>query len=188
VTARLGIGIIGSGFNARFHLQALVGVRDADVIGLWSPNPANAAAAAELARRLEVGPAKVYSSIAEMVADPAVHAIWLCGPNHARVESVEEIVDTLERGRGALAGIACEKPLARNVAEADRLTSLVKRAARLPGEPGLRAPGRSGTRAHLGARSATHRPALSRPCRGGAQRATHALVLAGESTGWRSVE
>jgi predicted dehydrogenase len=128
VTARLGIGIIGSGFNARFHLQALVGVRDADVIGLWSPNPANAAAAAELARRLEVGPAKVYSSIAEMVADPAVHAIWLCGPNHARVESVEEIVDTLERGRGALAGIACEKPLARNVAEADRLISLVKRA------------------------------------------------------------
>jgi predicted dehydrogenase len=126
--ARLGIGIIGSGFNARFHLQALVGVRDADVIGLWSPNPSNAAAAAELARRLEVGPAKVYSSIAEMVTDPAVQAIWLCGPNHARVESVEEIVDTLERGRGALVGIACEKPLARNVAEADRLTSLVKRA------------------------------------------------------------
>ena len=50
--ARLGVGIIGSGFNARFHLQAFVGVRDADVIGLWSPNQTNAASAAELARRL----------------------------------------------------------------------------------------------------------------------------------------
>jgi hypothetical protein len=33
---RLGIGIVGSGFNAGFHLQAFVGVRDADVIGLSS--------------------------------------------------------------------------------------------------------------------------------------------------------
>ncbi|MGH7526852.1 MAG: Gfo/Idh/MocA family protein [Gemmatimonadales bacterium] len=124
---RLGIGIIGSGFNAQFHLQAFVGVRDADVIGLWSPNQTNAAAAAELARRLEVGPARVYRSIAEMVTDPAVDAIWLCGPNHARVENVEQIVEPLERGRGSLIGIACEKPLARNVAEAKRLTELVKR-------------------------------------------------------------
>ena len=125
--ARLGIGIIGSGFNAKFHLQAFVGVRDADIIGLWSPNHTNAAAAAELARRLEVGPAKVYRSIAEMVTDPAVDAIWLCGPNHARVENLEQIVEPLERGRGRLIGIACEKPLARNVAEAKRLTELVKR-------------------------------------------------------------
>ena len=30
---RLGIGIIGSGFNARFHLQAFTAVRDADILG-----------------------------------------------------------------------------------------------------------------------------------------------------------
>jgi predicted dehydrogenase len=125
---RLGIGIIGSGFNARFHLQAFVGVRDADVVGLWSPNQTHAASAAELARGLELGPAKVYSSISEMVADPLVHAIWLCGPNHTRVENIEEIVHTVERSRGNLVGVACEKPLARNVAEASRVTSLVKRA------------------------------------------------------------
>ena len=46
---RLGIGIIGSGFNARFHLQAFVGVRDADVKGIWSPNEKNAEEAAKLA-------------------------------------------------------------------------------------------------------------------------------------------
>src|SRR2546427_766121 len=34
---RLGVGFIGSGFNARFHLQAFQAVRDADVLGVWSP-------------------------------------------------------------------------------------------------------------------------------------------------------
>jgi predicted dehydrogenase len=124
---RLGIGIIGSGFNARFHLQAFVGVRDADIVGLWSPSQANVAKAAELARGLEVGPAKPYRSIEEMVTDPAVDAVWLCGPNHARMENLEQIVEPLERGRGELLGIACEKPLARNVIEATRLVELVKR-------------------------------------------------------------
>lgn len=127
-TKRLGIGIIGSGFNARFHLQAFVGVRDADVLGVWSPNRKHAGEAAELARMLDVGEAKVFGSIAEMVADPAIDAVWLCGPNHVRVENVEEIVDAITRGRGTLKGVACEKPLARNVSEAKRVAELVRRA------------------------------------------------------------
>jgi predicted dehydrogenase len=126
-TKRLGIGFIGSGFNARFHMQAFRGVRDADILGVWSPNKKNASSAAELARSLDVGAAKAYGTIADMVADPAIDAIWLTGPNHARIENVEEIVHTIERGRGTLEGIACEKPLARNVAEAKRVTELVKR-------------------------------------------------------------
>jgi predicted dehydrogenase len=124
---RLGVGFIGSGFNARFHMQGFRGVRDADVLGVWSPNKKNAASAAQLARDLDVGAAKAYTSIAGMVADPAIHAIWLTGPNQARVENVEEIVDAIERGVGTLKGIACEKPLARNVAEAKRVIELVER-------------------------------------------------------------
>src|SRR5215217_5216158 len=120
----LGIGIIGSGFNARFHLQAFVGVRDADVRGVWSPNAANAESAAALARSLDVGPARAYGSITEMVSDPAIDALWLCGPNHARIENVEEIVHAVESGAGTLRGIACEKPLARNLAEARRVAEL----------------------------------------------------------------
>jgi predicted dehydrogenase len=123
---RLGIGVIGSGFNARFHLQAFVAVRDADILGIWSPNQQRAAEAATLARSLDVGPAKAYRSIAEMVADPAIDALWLCGPNHARLENVEEIVDAITRRGGELKGLACEKPLGRNVAEASRITELVK--------------------------------------------------------------
>ena len=124
--ASLGVGFIGSGFNTRFHIQAWQGVRDADVLGVWSPNKTNAASAAKLARDLDVGPARAYKSITEMVADPAIDALWLCGPNQARIENVEEIVHAIKRGKGTLRGLACEKPLARNVAEAQEVLRLVK--------------------------------------------------------------
>ena len=123
----LGIGFVGSGFNTRFHIQAFQAVRDAEVRGVWSPNKKNAASAAELARTLDVGDAKAYATITDMVADPAIDAIWLCGPNHARIENVYEIVHAIESGRGTLKGLACEKPLARNVAEAKRVNDLVRR-------------------------------------------------------------
>lgn len=124
--ARLGIGFVGSGFNARFHIQSFTGVRDADVLGVWSPNPKNAAATAALARKLEVGDAKAYKSIRAMVADPRINAIWLCGPNHARIANVEEIVSAIRDGAGELLGLACEKPLGRNVAEAKAVARLAK--------------------------------------------------------------
>ena len=125
---RLGVGVIGSGFNARFHLQAFQAVRDADVLGVWSPNRKHAEETASLARKLDVGAAKPYRSITEMVADSGIGALWLCGPNFARIENVEEIVDAVRRGKGELAGIACEKPLARTVAEAKRVAELVRQA------------------------------------------------------------
>ncbi len=121
----LGVGFIGSGFNARFHMQGWVGVRDADILGVWSPDDKGAKSAAAYCRSLNVGACQAYRSIAQMVADPAIDAIWLSGPNHARIENVEEIVDTIKRGKGELKGIACEKPLARNVAEAKRVKQLV---------------------------------------------------------------
>ena len=123
----LGVGFIGSGFNARFHMQSWTAVRGADVLGVWSPNAENAASAAAYARKLDIGRAKAYRSIADMVADPAIDALWLCGPNQARIENIEEIVDAIERGRGELNGLACEKPLARNVAEATEVMRLVRR-------------------------------------------------------------
>src|SRR5258705_6078184 len=122
---RLGIGMVGSGFNAKFHLLGFQGVRDADVLGVWSPNPKHAADTAGIARKLGVGDAKPYPSIAAMVEDPAIDAIWVSGPNHARVENIEEMVSALKRGKGELLGVACEKPLARNVAEARTVLDLV---------------------------------------------------------------
>jgi predicted dehydrogenase len=123
---RLGVGFVGSGFNARFHMQALRAVRDADVRGVWSPNAKHATAAAALARALDIGAAQPYASISDMVADPAIDALWVTGPNHTRVENFEEIVHALERGTGTLRGVACEKPLARTVGEATHITRTIK--------------------------------------------------------------
>jgi len=123
---RLGIGFVGSGFNARFHIQSFTSVRDADVRGVWSPNEKNAASTAALAREHDVGEARPYKSIRDMVADPAINALWLCGPNQARIANIEEIVDAIKSGAGTLRGLACEKPLARNVAEAKKVAELVR--------------------------------------------------------------
>ncbi len=132
-TRTLGIGFIGSGFVTRFHIQSFVAVRDAEVRGVWSPNAAHAGEAAALARDLGVGEARPFESIAGMVADPSIDAIWICGPNHQRIANMEAILESLEAKRGELVGIACEKPLARNVAEAKRMRGLVHRAGVLDG-------------------------------------------------------
>jgi len=163
---RLGVGFVGSGFNARFHMQAFRGVRDADVRGVWSPNSANAAAAAALARSLDIGEARAYASIGDMVADPSIDALWLTGPNHSRIENMEEIVHAIESGRGRLRGIACEKPLARTVPEALHMLSLVRRAGVAHGylENQVFAPQIETGRARLWARGAPRsgRPYLAR--------------------------
>src|SRR5436190_5736060 len=163
---RLGIGMVGSGFNAKFHMQGFVGVRDADVLGVWSPNATNAATTAAVARKLGVGDAKPYPSITAMVEDPAIDAIWLSGPNYARIENVEEMVSAIERGKGTLIGVACEKPLARNVAEAKRVLELVNKVGLAHGylENQVFAPQVETGRALLWARGAatTGRPYLAR--------------------------
>jgi len=166
MSPKLGVGFIGSGFNTRFHIQAWQGVRDADVLGVWSPNPKNAASAAQLARSLDVGAAKAYKNIGDMVADPAIDALWLCGPNQARIENVEEIVHAIKKGRGTLRGIACEKPLARNVAEAKEVARLAKSVGLMTGylENQLFAPHVEAGKKLLWARGAatTGRPYLAR--------------------------
>jgi predicted dehydrogenase len=130
---RLGVGFIGSGFVTRFHIRSWVGVRDADIRGIWSPNPEHAREAAGLARQLGVGDARPYPSLHELVQSPDIDVIWICSPNDARLAVVEEIVAVLKAGAGRLIGLACEKPLARNVAEARRMLQLVEEARLLHG-------------------------------------------------------
>jgi predicted dehydrogenase len=129
---RLGVGFIGSGFITRFHIRSWQAVRDADVRGVWSPNRTRAEEAAALARELHVGDARAFDSLEAMVEDPAIDCIWICGPNFARVENMERIVAALGRG-ATLVGVACEKPLARNAAEAARMVDLVERSGLLHG-------------------------------------------------------
>ena len=166
MTKRLGIGFVGGGFITRFHVQSFIGVRDADILGCWSPRRESAERVAKLARDLDVGACKAYGSITEMIADPAIQALWICGPNHARIENIEEIVSAIESGKGSLLGIACEKPLARNLEEAIRVRELVERVGLKHGylEDQLFTPHVETGRALLWARGAatTGRPYLAR--------------------------
>jgi predicted dehydrogenase len=130
---RLGVGFIGGGFVTRFHIRSFEAVRHADVRGVVSRTAKTASEAAALARELGVGDAKVFESVAEMVADPSIDAIWICSPNFTRLDVMEEIVDTIESGKGELVGVCCEKPLGRNAAEARRMAELVKRVGLLDG-------------------------------------------------------
>ena len=128
---RLGIGFLGGGFISRFHIQSLLGVRDVDVTGVFSKTNQSAEDTAALANDLGVGPTKVFNNITEMVADPGVDAIWVCSPNYARIETFEEIANAINSDKGELIGVACEKPLGRNVAEAKKVLELTQNAGLL---------------------------------------------------------
>ena len=130
---RLGIGFIGGGFISRFHIQSLLGVRDVDVVGVVSKTKQSAEDTAALANELGVGPAKAFDTITEMVEDPGVDALWVCSPNYTRIETFEEIANAVSSSKGELIGVACEKPLGRNVAEAKKVLELTQSADLLDG-------------------------------------------------------
>ncbi len=114
-------GIVGGGFISAFQLKALRQVRGVEVAGLVSRRPPEHLAA--YVREHGLGEGRVFSSIREMA--PHVDVIAIFAPNFARVEMVEEVVDAVKAG-AALRGIICEKPLARNLAEARRVVKLVE--------------------------------------------------------------
>jgi predicted dehydrogenase len=130
---RIGVGIVGAGFNARFHIKSWVSVRDADILGIYDRNPETAAEAAALAKNLQVGEAKVFKSITEMAADSGIDALWICSPNFTRIEVMEEITNAVLTGKAALTGVCCEKPLGRNAAEAGKMLELVQKTKLLDG-------------------------------------------------------
>ena len=130
---RLGIGFIGGGFISRFHIQSLISVRDVDVLGVMSKTKQSAEETADLANDLGLGPAKAYDTITEMIEDPSINALWVCSPNFARIDTFEEIANAIEGGKGELIGVACEKPLGRNVAEAKKVLELTKSVGLLDG-------------------------------------------------------
>ena len=124
--AALKYGIVGGGFVSAFHLRALKQVRGVEVAGLVSRRPPEHLAA--IVRRDGLGEGRIFPSVKEMI--PHVDVVAIFAPNFARVEIVEEIVDAVKAGQ-ELKAVICEKPLARNMAEARRMIDLV-RSVNLP--------------------------------------------------------
>lgn len=130
---RLGVGIIGGGFIGKFHIRSWISVRDGDINGIFDKSIDAANEAASLIKQLNVGNPKIHNSVSDLVADPNIDAIWILAPNFTRLEIMEEIVDVIESGKGELIGVACEKPLGRNVYEAKKMLELAQRAKLLDG-------------------------------------------------------
>jgi len=130
---RIGVGIIGSGFIANFHVRSWQGVRHGDIVAIAARNPVTGSQLASLCRELDVGDPKVYDDIRAMVRQSDVDAVWVTVPNHIRVETVEAIVEEVKAGRSKVKAIAMEKPLARNAREAKRILQLVEEAGLLHG-------------------------------------------------------
>lgn len=111
-------GLVGAGFVTGFHLRALEQVRGIEVTGITSRTPPHALA--ESARERGLGECKVYDSVGAMASDVDVIAIF--NPNHVRVDIMKE----LAAGGASLRGLICEKPLARNLADAYRVNELAE--------------------------------------------------------------
>ncbi len=114
-------GIVGGGFIAGFQLQALRQVHGVEVAGFVSKDPLDKLVA--FTREHNLGEGREYRTIREMV--PNVDVVALFMPNFARLEVVEEIVDAVKAG-AQLKAVICEKPLARNMAEARRVLELLE--------------------------------------------------------------
>ena len=129
----LKIGFVGSGFIANFHLQALMSVRDVDVIGVFSPTKARRVAFAEKVRILNLGDCVAYESLEALVRAPNLDAIWVLSPNDTRIAVIREIAESVIDGHSSVKGIACEKPLARTLREARKILLFVNDAKLLHG-------------------------------------------------------
>ena len=117
----LKIGMIGAGFVAGFHERALRSVRGVELAGVCAPQGANA-----LAKRAEedgLGKTRVFENIADLCA--AVDVVCIFAPNFVHLEVMRSIAKAVESGR-QIKGIICEKPLARNLQEADVMARMAK--------------------------------------------------------------
>lgn len=117
----LKIGMVGAGFVAEFHRKSLQSVRNAELAGICALKGAEELA--QRAREAGLGDTQVFGSIEELCKNVDVACIFV--PNFVRLVVLREIVAAVKNG-AQLKGVICEKPLARNMAEADEMLELIK--------------------------------------------------------------
>ena len=110
--------IIGCGFMGGTHTESLrrLGIQVTGLCGIDPDESRNAA------RRWNLGAA--YSAYEDALADPSVDVIHLCTPNYLHYPMA---LAALRAGKHVL----CEKPLAKNSAEAAELVKLEKETGRV---------------------------------------------------------
>lgn len=114
----VGVAIIGTGFIGTVHLGALrrLGVNVPGVLGSSAERGSERASA--------LGVARSYTSLDELLADPAVDAVHVTSPNHAHYGQVKAI---LAAGKHVI----CEKPLAMTSDESAEMVELARASGRV---------------------------------------------------------
>jgi len=125
---KLRLGFIGSGFIGHFHLQAMIGVRNVEISGVYSPQTAHREKLAQAVADAELGRCTAHDSLESLVRAPDVDALWILSPNFTRLEVMQTISRLVRGGESGVIAVACEKPLARTLAEAREMLRLAEEA------------------------------------------------------------
>jgi predicted dehydrogenase len=113
--ADVGAAVIGTGFIGTVHVEALrrIGVQ---VRGVLGSTPERGAARAEA-----LGVPRAYTSLEDLLDDPAVDAVHVTSPNDLHLPQAKAV---LAAGRHVI----CEKPLAMSASESRELVELAARS------------------------------------------------------------
>ena len=107
--SKLGMALVGPGFIAAHHLDAVRRLGDVDILGI-----AGSSLDSAKKRARELGVAHAYASYRELLADPAVQVVHNTTPNHLHKEIS---LAALRAGKHVIS----DKPLAANVQESREL-------------------------------------------------------------------
>lgn len=111
------VGIIGYGWVAGAHIQAINATTNGQVTAIYSSRPQNPA---EISAR-HGGSIKCYTNLDEMLADPNLHAVSVCSYPH---QHADQIVAAAKAGKHLI----IEKPITLTLADAQRVAAAVKAA------------------------------------------------------------
>jgi predicted dehydrogenase len=124
----LRVGFVGSGFIAHFHLKSMIGVRNVEVTGVFSRKAENRKKFANEVEALGLGSCRTHESLEALLTADDVDAVWILSPNYTRIDVMRSLHRAVKDGRSKVFAVACEKPLARTVAEAREMLSLAEDA------------------------------------------------------------
>jgi predicted dehydrogenase len=114
--SKVRVGLIGTGFVADIHAAAARMVPDVELVAVASPTPGKAA---HFAR--ERGIPKAFEDYRELLKLKDLDLVTLALPNDLHAQAA---VDAAAAGKH----VVCEKPLCRNLEEADRMIEACRRA------------------------------------------------------------
>ncbi len=113
---RLGMGLVGPGFIAAHHIDAVRRLGNVDIVGI-----AGSSLDSARKRARELGVERAYASHAELLADPAVQVVHNTTPNHLHRDIS---LAALRAGKHVIS----DKPLASNAQESRELAEAARAA------------------------------------------------------------